>query len=356
MRVVNVTDLVDARDPAEVPARARRGPLPADLSARLPGRSSTSTATPRRSSSCCWERPGQRPLRHQRLSGRKARRRRPSTCTSETRPAATTSSSRPPRRSRRGAPSRRRARRGDRAPIYERKIAEHRDLRRRARRRPARDRRLGLAAAPLAAEVPILALNAGSSSLKYAPVRGRVREPSAAGTIDLERESNGYEDAGARASRRPAKSRLRRRRHRSGRPPDRPRREPLSRVTSASTRRSRAGSRELASELAPLHNPPALAVLAVRPARAPRRAARRRLRHRFLRRPAGARRASIPFPGSGIAAWGVRRYGFHGLSHAGRRAAGRRADGRPAGPAPRSSLPPRTGLLRRGRSAAASRR
>jgi acetate kinase len=47
--------------------------------------------------------------------------------------------------------------------------------------------------------VPILALNAGSSSVKYALFEGESAEPSAAGTIDLERESIGYEDAGARA-------------------------------------------------------------------------------------------------------------------------------------------------------------
>ncbi|HEY6147601.1 MAG TPA: acetate kinase, partial [Thermoanaerobaculia bacterium] len=45
----------------------------------------------------------------------------------------------------------------------------------------------------------VLALNAGSSSVKYALFEGDASEPIASGVVDLERESIGYGEAGARA-------------------------------------------------------------------------------------------------------------------------------------------------------------
>jgi acetate kinase len=158
--------------------------------------------------------------------------------------------------------------------------------------------------------VPILALNAGSSSVKYALFEGESAEPSAAGTIDLERESIGYDDAGARAVEEARKS--------GG-----------GVVEAVGHRIVHGGSRfhesvridaavesaiaELAS-LAPIHNPPALAVLG---------AARRALPDVphvaafdtafFADLP---ERAHVyPVPWDWYARRGIRRYGFHGLSH-----------------------------------------
>jgi len=159
--------------------------------------------------------------------------------------------------------------------------------------------------------VPILALNAGSSSVKYALFEGESAEPSAAGTIDLERESIGYAEAGARAVGEARKSAggavIEAVGHRIVHGGSRFRES--VRIDAAVEN----GIAELAS-LAPLHNPPALAVL---------ESARRALPDVphvaafdtafFANLP---ERAHVyPVPWDWYARRGIRRYGFHGLSH-----------------------------------------
>jgi acetate kinase len=164
--------------------------------------------------------------------------------------------------------------------------------------------------------VPILALNAGSSSVKYALFEGGEREPFASGVVDLERESIGYGEAADRAvaaAREAADS--------GG----------FRSIDAAGHRIVHGGSRFRSSvlidsvvekaigdlaALAPLHNPPALEVLG---------AARRALPDVphvaafdtafFSDLP---QRAHVyPVPWEWYSDHGIRRYGFHGLSHEG---------------------------------------
>jgi acetate kinase len=162
--------------------------------------------------------------------------------------------------------------------------------------------------------VPVLALNAGSSSVKYAVFEGDSSEPLAAGLVDLERESIDYGEAGARAV-----EEVRRVVEGSG----------SRRIEAVGHRVVHGGSRYRASvvidsavessiadlaALAPLHNPPALAVL---------KAARKALPDVphvaafdtafFSSLP---RRVHVyPVPWAWYEEHGIRRYGFHGLSH-----------------------------------------
>jgi len=164
--------------------------------------------------------------------------------------------------------------------------------------------------------VPILALNAGSSSVKYALFEGGAREPFESGVVDLERESIGYGEAADRAvvaARKAAGSAG----HRA--------------IDAVGHRIVHGGGRfrssvlidgaveraigELAA-LAPLHNPPALEVLD---------AARRALPDvphvaafdtAFFS--ALPQRAHVyPVPWEWYSSHGIRRFGFHGLSHQG---------------------------------------
>jgi acetate kinase len=164
--------------------------------------------------------------------------------------------------------------------------------------------------------VPILALNAGSSSVKYALFEGGSREPFESGVVDLERESIGYGEAAGRA--------VAAAREAAGSAGPRP-------IDAVGHRIVHGGSRfrssvlidgaveraigELAA-LAPLHNPPALEVL---------EAARRALPDVphvaafdtafFSDLP---QRAHVyPVPWEWYSRHGIRRYGFHGLSHEG---------------------------------------
>ena len=164
--------------------------------------------------------------------------------------------------------------------------------------------------------MPVLALNAGSSSVKYALFEGDSAEPLASGLVDLERESIGYEEAGSRAveaARKAAES-----------PGSRPIEAVGHRVVhGGSIYRASVlidaaveGSIAELADLAPLHNPPALAVL---------KAARRALpgvphvaafdTAFFSGLP---QRAHVyPVPWAWYEEHGIRRYGFHGLSHQG---------------------------------------
>jgi acetate kinase len=160
----------------------------------------------------------------------------------------------------------------------------------------------------------ILALNAGSSSLKYAlyAAAAEPAEPIRAGAIDLERESIDFSAAAARAI-------------------DEARTDtaPAGPILAVGHRVVHGGSKLVAAveidaaveaeierlaELAPLHNPSALAVV---------RAARRSIPDArqvavfdtafFASLPEAAR--VYPVPWAWTNEWGVRRFGFHGLSH-----------------------------------------
>ena len=78
---------------------------------------------------------------------------------------------------------------------------------------------------------------------------------------------------------------------------------------------------------------------------ASRRAPRRRLRHRVPRAPCRPRRASTPCRGAWRDEWGVRRYGFHGLSVAWCVGARRRSCSAGQGGSPPGRVPPRRRLL-----------
>jgi acetate kinase len=160
----------------------------------------------------------------------------------------------------------------------------------------------------------ILALNAGSSSLKYAlfPAGDETAGPIRAGTIDLERESLDFAAAASRAI-------------------DEARTDtaPAGPILAVGHRVVHGGSKLVAAmdldpsveaeierltELAPLHNPNALAIV---------RAARRALPDArqvavfdtafFASLPEAAR--VYPVPWAWTTEWSVRRFGFHGLSH-----------------------------------------
>ena len=162
--------------------------------------------------------------------------------------------------------------------------------------------------------MPVLALNAGSSSVKYALFDGDAEEPLASGVVDLERESIEYREAGTRAveaARNAAKT--------SG----------AGRIEAVGHRVVHGGSLYRSSvvidaavessiadlaALAPLHNPPALAVLeAARKAlpEVPHVAAFDTAFFSGL-----PQRAHVyPVPWEWYERHGIRRYGFHGLSH-----------------------------------------
>lgn len=158
----------------------------------------------------------------------------------------------------------------------------------------------------------VLVFNAGSSSLKFALFSGEGREPAASDTIDLERESIGYPAAVERALGRLAPGQ----------------RAPGS-LEAVGHRIVHGGERfrepvlfggavegELAAldDIAPLHNPPALEVL---------KAARTALpgiphvavfdTAFFAGLPLRAQ--TYPLPWEWRTEWGIRRFGFHGLSH-----------------------------------------
>ncbi|MDQ2869226.1 MAG: acetate/propionate family kinase [Acidobacteriota bacterium] len=160
--------------------------------------------------------------------------------------------------------------------------------------------------------MPVLVFNAGSSSLKFALFAGEGREPAASDTIDLERESIAYPAAVERALDRLAPEQratgsLEAVGHRIVHGGERFREPVLF---------DAALERELAAldEIAPLHNPPALEVLKAA------RAALPAVPHVavfdtafFAELPL---RAQIyPLPWEWRTEWGIRRFGFHGLSH-----------------------------------------
>ncbi|MEP6769494.1 MAG: acetate/propionate family kinase [Acidobacteriota bacterium] len=158
----------------------------------------------------------------------------------------------------------------------------------------------------------VLVFNAGSSSLKFALFHGEGREPAAKETIDLERESIAYPAAVARALARVGPEIL-----------------PPASLEAVGHRIVHGGERfrepvlfdaaierELSSliEIAPLHNPPALEVLKAA------RGALPKIPHVavfdtafFAELPLRAQ--VYPLPWEWRAEWGIRRFGFHGLSH-----------------------------------------
>ncbi len=160
--------------------------------------------------------------------------------------------------------------------------------------------------------MPVLVFNAGSSSLKFALFSGEGREPAASGTIDLERDAIEFPAAVQSALERLA-----------------PDLAPPARLDGVGHRIVHGGERfqepvlfddalerELASiaEIAPLHNPRALEVL---------KAARGFLPDAphvavfdtgfFSTLPLRSR--VYPLPWEWHTEWGIRRFGFHGLSH-----------------------------------------
>ena len=160
--------------------------------------------------------------------------------------------------------------------------------------------------------MPVLALNAGSSSLKFALFRADEAAPVIAATIDLEREAV---DFGAAAARAVAQARSAA--------------EPFGGIAAVGHRVVHGGERfrsavrldaavekEIArlSELAPLHNPPALAVIAAARAALPDVPQTASFDTAFF---SGLpRRAHVyPLPWEWYSERGIRRFGFHGLSH-----------------------------------------
>ena len=162
--------------------------------------------------------------------------------------------------------------------------------------------------------MPILALNAGSSSVKFALFDAGAPEPFASGRVDLEQESIDYPAAAARAidaAADAAKDRggIQAAGHRivhGG---------PVFRSATLLDPQVESALAGLAS-LAPLHNPPALAVLHEARGRLPG------IPHVavfdtafFAELP---QRAHVyPVPWEWYEEKGIRRYGFHGLSHEG---------------------------------------
>ncbi len=158
----------------------------------------------------------------------------------------------------------------------------------------------------------VLVFNAGSSSLKFAVFQGEGREPAASDTIDLEGESIPYPAAVERALARLA-----------------PEIRPPASLEAVGHRIVHGGERfrepalfdaaverELAAltEIAPLHNPPALEVLKAA------RAALPQIPHVAVFDTAffadlPLRAQTYPLPWEWRAEWGIRRFGFHGLSH-----------------------------------------
>ena len=168
----------------------------------------------------------------------------------------------------------------------------------------------------------ILVVNAGSSSLKLR-VLGPDDAVDAAADLPAPRGVTDARDL-ERCDPRPRRGRCRG-------PPDRARRDGL--LGSRPDRRARRRRLEALTDLAPLHQPKSLAALAAVTAVLPGRAGRRLLRHRVPRHDA-RRRVTYALPPEWRTRWDLRRYGFHGLSHAyaSRRAAELlgRTRGRPA--------------------------
>ena len=105
------------------------------------------------------------------------------------------------------------------------------------------------------------------------------------------------------------------RRDRRGRPPDRPRRDALPRARCASTTRSRRDLRAL-TDLAPLHQPKSLAALGGREGRPARTCPRWPASTRPSTPTMPAAATTYALPREWRKRWALRRYGFHGLSHA----------------------------------------
>lgn len=163
---------------------------------------------------------------------------------------------------------------------------------------------------------PILALNAGSSSLKYALFAAGDEsfeaEPLRAGSIDLERESFDFPAAARRAL---DLVRL-------SLPPDESIAAVGHRVVHGGTRlvgptlidADVEAEIERLSELAPLHNPNALAVLRMARAALPDVPQVGVFDTAFFAGIAEAARV-YPVPWAWTSEWGIRRFGFHGISH-----------------------------------------
>ncbi len=151
----------------------------------------------------------------------------------------------------------------------------------------------------------VLVVNAGSSSLKLRLLDERRRRRRSA---DLPPDRTARHGA------------ARRRAREAGRAADAVGHRVVHGGTHVHRRRSsidderRASVAEL-TDLAPLHQPKSLAALDAVAARAARRAGGRLLRHRLPRHPAGRGR-DLRAAARVARALGVRRYGFHGLSHA----------------------------------------
>lgn len=150
----------------------------------------------------------------------------------------------------------------------------------------------------------VLVFNAGSSSLKYALFTGSSEQEAAAGTIDTQTPASAVPEALAKI----ATGRLAAVGHRFVHGGQEFREG--ARVSSDVRR-----ALERLSELAPLHNPPALAVLEAAQLALPG------VPHVavfdtafFADLPERARVYALPW--HWYAKWGVRRFGFHGLSHA----------------------------------------
>jgi acetate kinase len=157
----------------------------------------------------------------------------------------------------------------------------------------------------------ILAFNAGSSTLKHALFDDAASREIASGAIDVSPEAGGHRAAAARTfsslQETGASAGIRAVGHRVVHGGD---------LFRGSVRIDETVSEGLArlSELAPLHNPPALAVIeAAREAlpAAPQVAVFDTAFYADL--PARAR--VYPLPWEWHAEWGVRRFGFHGISH-----------------------------------------
>ena len=158
----------------------------------------------------------------------------------------------------------------------------------------------------------VLVFNAGSSSLKFALFSGEGREPAASGTIDLEREAIAFPAAVQRALERLALELA-----------------PPARLEGVGHRIVHGGERfqepvlfddaleqELASiaEIAPLHNPRALEVLKASRGFLPDAPHVAVFDTEFFST-LPLRSRVYPLPWEWHTKWGIRRFGFHGLSH-----------------------------------------
>ena len=162
--------------------------------------------------------------------------------------------------------------------------------------------------------VRVLVLNAGSSSLKVSVLEPPTGTPCATARLTGARMRPGH-PAGARPSRASSTALAR-----TAWPPTRSTPSDIASSTAeaGSPRRpcidecGRRGDRG-ARHLAPLHNAVGARDDPCGPRSASRDPPRGLLRHRIPRRPATSR-LSLPGPGRLVRDWGIRRFGFHGLS------------------------------------------